>query len=157
VEENQIQNEEVVDKSTDVVDEDVKDKEVNDSSQEEQKIYTQEDIDKLQAQIDELMKYKPKEKSEQEIALEEKAKELWKKEVSFTLKEEGLEMFEDFINVEVDDKETLNKQIKKLKEIVGKLELSNTYQPSDHKPVDPYSIAKKNKDSIGMIKNKLKF
>ena len=101
--------------------------------------------------------FKGEEKTEQEIKLEEKELELWSKEVAFTLKEEGLDVFADFVKADVNDKDSLKEQITKLKEIVGKLELSNTYQPSNHKPVDAYSIAKKNKDVASMIKNKLNF
>lgn len=123
----------------------------------EEQTYTKEYVDGLLAQIEELSQYKPQEKSEQEIKLEEKEKELWSKEVAFTLKEEGIEMFAEFIQADVNDKDTLSKQITKLKEIVGALELSNTYQPTNHKQVDGYSIAKKNKDVASMIKNKLNF
>lgn len=123
----------------------------------EEKTYTQADIDNLQAQIDELIQYTPKEVSEAEIKLQEKAETLWQKQVDLELKEQGLEVFKDFIKADVDDTDALNKQISKLKEIVGSLELSSGYQPSNHKPVDGYSIAKKNKDVNGMIKNKLNF
>lgn len=123
----------------------------------DEKFYTQEDIDALQAQIDELSQYKPKELTADEIKIQEKLQGIWQREVNATLKEEGLTTFAEFIKVDVDDTETLNKQITKLKEIVGALELSNSYQPTNHKPVDGFAIAKKNKDSIGMIKNKLNF
>ena len=57
----------------------------------------------------------------------------------------------------MDDTDSLHKQITKLKETVGKLELSNSYQPTNHKPIDAYSIAKKNKDAKSMIGAKLSF
>ena len=153
-----IVQEEVVDvDKDDEVETVVEDSDKDDKEHTDEKTYTQTDVDALLAQIDELSKYKPQEKSEQEVKLEEKEKELWSKEVSFTLKEEGLDVFAEFIQADVNDKDSLVRQITKLKEIVGQLELSNTYQPTNHKQVDGYSIAKKNKDVASMIKNKLNF
>ena len=140
--------------------EDVQTKETSDGDSQvetvEEKTYTQADIDTLQAQIDDLIQYKPEVQSEAEIKLQKKAETLWNKQVDLELKEHGLEVFKDFIRVDVDDIDALNKQISKLKEIVGVLELSNSYQPTNHKPVDAYSIAKKNRNSIDMISAKLK-
>ncbi|MCJ7986962.1 xanthine phosphoribosyltransferase [Priestia sp. OVL9] len=121
----------------------------------EERTYSQADIDALQAQVDELSQYKPKEQTEDEIKIQQKLEQIWQREVKQTLKEEGVEIFADFINADVDDTEALQNQIKKLKEIIGSLELSSGYQPSNHKTVDGYSIAKKNKDATSMIKNKL--
>ena len=73
------------------------------------------------------------------------------------MKEEGIELFADFINVSVDDTEALQSQIIKLKGIIGQLELSNGYKPTNHKQVDGYSLAKKNKDVKSMIGQKLNF
>lgn len=123
----------------------------------EEKIYTQVDIDALQSQIDELLQYKPKELTENEINIQQKLEAIWVREINQILKEEGLEIFADFIKAEVDDTDSLHKQITKLKETVGKLELSNSYQPTNHKPIDAYSIAKKNKDAKSMIGAKLSF
>lgn len=123
----------------------------------EEKTYTQADIDALQAKVDELSQYKPKELTEDETKTQQKLESIWVREVNQTLKEEGLEIFTEFIKADVDDTDTLQSQIAKLKEIVGSLELSNGYQPSNHKPVDAYSIAKKNRDSASMIRNKLNF
>jgi molecular chaperone GrpE len=117
----------------------------------EEKTYTQADIDNLQAQIDELAQYRPKEVSEADIRLEQ----VWQREVAQTLKEEGLEIFSEFIRADVDDNNALQSQITKLKEIVGALELSNSYQPTNHKSPDAYSLAKKNKDVKSMISEKL--
>ena len=127
----------------------------SDSDIPEEKTYTQADIDALQAQIDDLVQYKPQELSEQEIKLAEKAKQLWEKQLDLELKSNGLEVFKDFIRVDVDDMDALNTQITKLKEIFGTLELSNGYQPTNRKPVDAYSIAKKNKNVKDMISAKL--
>ena len=151
VEEIQASDEQVEDVHTEeVVEEDNQEKVV------EEKTYTQKDIDVLQAQIDELSQYKPKEQTDDEIKIQQKLEQIWQREVKQTLKEEGVEIFADFINADVDDIEALQNQIKKLKEIIGSLELSGGYQPSNHKTVDGYSIAKKNRNSIDMISAKLK-
>ncbi|PEV02456.1 xanthine phosphoribosyltransferase [Bacillus thuringiensis] len=160
MEENQTQLEEVVE-DTQPTDEQVEDihTEVSEDNKEvvEEKTYTQEDIDSLQAQIDELSQYKPEELTEQEQQAQAERQELWQERVNLTLEKEGLEVFAEFIRADVGDKESLQSQINKLKEIVGALEISNGYQPTNHKPVDGFAIAKKNRDSIGMIKNKLNF
>lgn len=153
--EEQVKQEEVVDnESVEVVEQNEENSQVEEV---EEKTYTQADIDALQSQIDELKQYKPEEKSEAEIKLQEKAQQLWDKQIDLELKANGLEVFKDFIRADVDDADALEKQISKLKEIVGALELSNTYQPTNHKPVDAYSIAKKNKDTKSMISAKLNF
>lgn len=123
----------------------------------EDKTYSQEEVDVLQEQIDELSQYKPKELTDDEIKIQQKLEAIWQREVSQTLKEEGVEVFADFINVSVDDTEALQSQITKLKEIIGQLELANGYKPTNHKQVDGYSIAKKNKDTKSMISQKLNF
>ncbi|MFZ7933422.1 MULTISPECIES: xanthine phosphoribosyltransferase [Bacillus cereus group] len=123
----------------------------------EEKTYSKEEVDALQEQIDELSQYKPKELTDDEIKIQQKLEAIWQREVSQTLKEEGVEVFADFINVSVDDTEALQSQITKLKEIIGQLELANGYKPTNHKQVDGYSIAKKNKDTKSMISQKLNF
>ncbi|OOR22339.1 hypothetical protein [Bacillus cereus] len=123
----------------------------------EEKTYSQEEVDVLQEQIDELSQYKPKELTDDEIKIQQKLESIWQREVAQTLKEEGVEVFADFINVSVDDMETLSNQITRLKEIIGQLELANGYKPTNHKQVDGYSVAKKNKDTKSMISQKLNF
>ncbi|EJR47848.1 hypothetical protein IIK_03216 [Bacillus cereus VD102] len=123
----------------------------------EEKTYSQEEVDLLYNQIEELSQYKPKELTDDEIKIQQKLESIWKREVAQTLKEEGVEVFADFFNVSVDDTEALNNQITRLKEIIGQLELANGYKPTNHKQVDGYSIAKKNKDTKSMISQKLNF
>lgn len=117
----------------------------------EEKTYSQEEVDLLYNQIEELSQYKPKELTDDEIKIQQKLESIWKREVAQTLKEEGVEVFADFFNVSVDDTEALNNQIIRLKEIIGQLELANGYKPTNHKQVDGYIIAKKNKDTKSMI------
>ncbi|HDR7252442.1 xanthine phosphoribosyltransferase [Bacillus cereus group sp. LD113LC] len=123
----------------------------------EDRTYSQEEVDSLHKQIDELSQYKPKELTDDEVKIQQKLESIWQREVAQTLKEEGIELFADFINVSVDDTEALQSQIIKLKGIIGQLELSNGYKPTNHKQVDGYSLAKKNKDVKSMIGQKLNF
>ncbi|HDX9600990.1 TPA: xanthine phosphoribosyltransferase [Bacillus cereus] len=123
----------------------------------EDRKYSQEEVDSLHKQIDELSQYKPKELTDDEVKIQQKLESIWQREVAQTLKEEGIELFADFINVSVDDTEALQSQIIKLKGIIGQLELSNGYKPTNHKQVDGYSLAKKNKDVKSMIGQKLNF
>ncbi|HDR8016495.1 TPA: xanthine phosphoribosyltransferase [Bacillus cereus] len=138
---------------------DVEETEIEETQQNEEvveeKTYSQEEVDALQEKIDELSQYKPKELTDDEIKIQQKLESIWQREVAQTLKEEGVEVFTDFINVSVDDTEALNNQITKLKEIISQLELANGYKPTNHKQVDGYSIAKKNKDAKSMISQKL--
>ncbi|MBT2667326.1 xanthine phosphoribosyltransferase [Bacillus sp. ISL-4] len=149
---------EVVEDSIEQVSAEQSQQETSDDSQTEkfeETVYTQADVDVLRAEIDDLKQYKPEEKSEAEIKLQEKAEILWNKQVSFEIEKNGLEVFSDFIRADVDDTDALQSQITKLKEIVGALELSNSYQPTNHMQVDAYSIAKKNRSPLDMISAKL--
>lgn len=150
----------VDDKKTGIVDDKDKDKqddeEVGTVVDDDVEALKQENQD-LKDKIAELESTNPdEEKSEKEIALEEREQRLWDKEVSITLKENGLEDFKDFIAVEVGDEEQLDVVVSKLKEIISQIEMKNSYVPTETPSVDEYSIAKKNKDVKSMIGSKLK-
>ena len=111
----------------------------------------------LKAQLEEIKSQEvDEEKSEKEIELEQREQKLWHKEVSIVLKENGLDAFIDFIKVDVGDDKALLEQVSKLKEVVGDIEMKNSYKPTDNKAVDEYSIARKNKDVKSMIGSKIK-
>lgn len=111
----------------------------------------------LKAQLAEIQTQEvEEEKSEKEIELEQREQKLWNKEVSIVLKENGLDAFIDFIKVDVGEDKALLEQVSKLKEIVGDIEMKNSYKPTDNKAVDEYSIARKNKDVKSMIGSKIK-
>lgn len=150
----------VDDKKTEIVDDKDKDKqddeEVETVVDDDVEVLKQENQD-LKDKIAELENANVgDEKSEKEIALEEREQRIWDKEVSITLKENGLEDFKDFINVEVGDEEQLSVVVSKLKEIISQIEMKNSYVPTDTPSVDEYSIARKNKDVKSMIGSKLK-
>ncbi|MEA5023928.1 hypothetical protein SDC9_15176 [bioreactor metagenome] len=109
-----------------------------------------EELTPIQNQVKELEQYKPVDKTEQELALEAKEKELFTKEKNLILKEKGLQDFADFFVVS--DLKELNKQIEKLNKILEAKKLNNSYVPDGHKPTDAYTQAKKNNDPLGMVK-----
>ncbi|WP_003545429.1 hypothetical protein [Desulfotomaculum nigrificans] len=118
---------------------------------EQKQKWAEEELAPLQKQVKELEKFKPKEKSEIEIALEKKEKELFEKEKNLILKENGLQDFADFFVV--NDTEQLNKQIEKLNKILEARKLNNNYIPEGHKQkADSYTQAKKKNDLQGMVK-----
>ena len=107
----------------------------------------------LQSQVKELEQYKPVDKTEQELALEAKEKELFDKEKNLILKEKGLHDFADFFVVS--DIKELDSQVEKFNKIIESKKLNNSYVPDGHKTTDAYSQAEKNKDTQSMIGSKL--
>lgn len=101
----------------------------------------------------ELLQYKPVDKSEAEQALEQKQAEIWQKEVSLTLKSEGLEAFAEFFNA--NDADELTAKVQKFKGIINDMKIDNSYKPSDHKTSDKYSQHEKSGNVVGMIETKL--
>ncbi|BDH63313.1 hypothetical protein MTP04_34430 [Lysinibacillus sp. PLM2] len=111
-------------------------------------------IEEMKKQLEE-MKAKNYEPSQEEIAHQEKVKELWNKEVILELRLAGLEDFAEFIFVEEHNSKQLQEKIQKFQEVLGKRELSNAYVPQNHRQTDKYSLAEKNKDTKSMIGSKL--
>ncbi|MDN4094171.1 hypothetical protein QYF48_15265 [Brevibacillus agri] len=101
----------------------------------------------------ELLQYKPAEKSDAEKALEQKQADLWQKEVTLTLKSEGLDAFAEFFIV--NDTDELTAKINKFKEIINHMKINNSYKPNDHKSTDKYSQHEKSGNVVGMIESKL--
>lgn len=108
----------------------------------------------MKQQLEEL-KAKNAEPSPEDVAREEKMKELWNKEVNLELRMAGLEDFAEFINVEEHNSKQLQEKIQKFQEVLGKRELSSGYVPQNHRQTDKYSLAEKNKDTKSMIGLKL--
>lgn len=124
---------------------------INQLINDEKNKWIKEELEPIQLQITELEKYKPKEKSDAEIALEQKELELWNKEKNLILKENNLHEFVDFFNV--NNSEQLNEQINLLNKILDTRKLNNNYIPdSNVNKNDSYSQAKKNNDTLGMVK-----
>lgn len=164
VEEVLVVDEEI--KETDTVEEEVAPIEDEKEENAESEIVEDEEVDvdalikennDLKAQLAEMeTQLVDEEKSEKEIELEQREQKLWHKEVSIVLKENGLDAFIDFIQVDVGEDKALLEQVSKLKGIVGDIEMKNSYKPTDNKAVDEYSIARKNKDVKSMIGSKIK-
>lgn len=109
---------------------------------------------------DELVKYKPKDKSESEIALENRLKTLEDKEkkvqakekllnISDKLKEQGLpqQLAKYLSNIEDDKVET---EVNSLKTLFNNLALNNSFVPSSHKAKNE-SITKEQFKKMSMI------
>lgn len=164
VEEVLVVDEEI--KETDTVEEEVAPIEDEKEENADSEIVEDEEVDvdalikennDLKAQLAEMeTQLVDEEKSEKEIELEQREQKLWHKEVSIVLKENGLDAFIDFIQVDVGEDKALLEQVSKLKGIVGDIEMKNSYKPTDNKAVDEYSIARKNKDVKSMIGSKIK-
>lgn len=101
----------------------------------------------------ELLQYKPAEKSDAEKALEQKQADLWQKEVTLTLKSEGLDAFIEYF--QVNDTDELSAKVKKFKQIIRDMKIDNSYKPTDHKSTDKYSQHEKSGNVVGMIESKL--
>ncbi|HZK44105.1 MAG TPA: hypothetical protein VFC73_07425 [Syntrophomonadaceae bacterium] len=124
---------------------------INQLINDEKNKWIKEELEPIQLQITELEKHKPKEKSDAEIALEQKELELWNKEKNLILKENNLHEFVDFFNV--NDSKQLDEQINLLNKILDTRKLNNNYIPNNNvNKTDSYSQAKKNNDTLGMVK-----
>ncbi|MDJ0331728.1 hypothetical protein [Planococcus sp. S3-L1] len=82
--------------------------------------------------------------------LDKREKELFQREVKSSLKDKGLEAFEEIINV--DSHEDLDAVMAKLTKIMNDLKIEQSYQPKDNTKQDSYTVAKQNGDSRNMIK-----
>ncbi|OMP66876.1 hypothetical protein [Domibacillus epiphyticus] len=111
------------------------------------------DYDSLVAELEEVKGKLPVEKSESEVANEAKAQELFQKEISLTLRENGLEAFTDVISVK--DSTDLSTKIDTLNKIVNEIKVNMGYVPADNTKQDEYSIAESKKDTKAMISTKL--
>ena len=111
------------------------------------------ELEPLQQQIKELEQFKPVQKTDAEIAFEQKEKELFEKEKALTLKEAGLPEFAEFFAVGNIDE--LQSKIEQINKILANKSLDNTYKPESHKTSDKYSIAEKKGDTVSMIGSKM--
>ncbi|MBL5769283.1 hypothetical protein [Heyndrickxia sporothermodurans] len=111
------------------------------------------ELNPIIAERDDLLQFKPKELSDDEKAFQQKQQELFDKEVSLTLKENGLEQFADVIKV--GDSEELKTVIDSLTGIVNQIKIDNGYVPNDHKQQNEYDVFASKKDTQGMIATKL--
>lgn len=118
-----------------------------------QETVSKEEYDSLVSELEEVKSKLPKEKTESELAVEAKEKELFQKEVSLTLKENNLEQFTSIVNVK--DETQLQEVVKTLNQIVNDIKVSTGYVPTEHAKQDEYSAFESKKDTKGMIGSKL--
>lgn len=102
---------------------------------------------------DELLQYKPKDLSDEEKAIQAKQQELFNKEISLTLKENGLEEFASIVRV--GDTTELEQVVKTLTQIVNDIKVSTGYVPKDNAQQNEYDVFASKKDTQGMIATKL--
>lgn len=113
----------------------------------------QTEIDSLKTQLAALEQYKPQEKSEAEIQLEQIQQSLFAKEIELELKAANLYEFKDFFKV--GSTEQLTEMIKSFQELLNKRKVPMGFIPNDHKPQNKYSQAKSQGNVRDMIKAKL--
>ncbi|HZG59904.1 MAG TPA: hypothetical protein VEY68_05455 [Anoxybacillus sp.] len=89
--------------------------------------------------------------AEKQKEIEAKQNELWQKQVQLTLKENGLEKFADIVKVSNEDE--LKDVVKKLTSIVNEIKIETGYVPNDHKQMTAYEQAKKQGNTVAMIKS----
>lgn len=114
---------------------------------------SKEEYDKVIAELEDVKSKLPKDLSDEEKALQTKQQELFDKEVTLTLKENGLEQFASI--VKVGDSDELKTVIESLTSIVNQIKIDNGYIPNDHKQQNEYDVFASKKDTQGMIATKL--
>ena len=87
----------------------------------------------------------------QKAELDKLKKEMFQKDVQFTLKESGLEKFASIVKVE--NEEELKEVVGTLSQIVTDIKISTGYVPAEHKQVTSYDQAKQQGNTKGMIKS----
>lgn len=126
---------------------------LDEAIQNAKKDWMEKELNPITTERDELLKFKPKELSDDEKAIQTKQQELFTKEVSLTLKEKGLEQFAEFLTG--DSIEHINGKAGTLQTILKELKVDNSYKPDKHKSTDQYSQFEKDKNTTGMIGSKL--
>ncbi|WP_066173368.1 hypothetical protein [Bacillus marinisedimentorum] len=130
---------------------------VDDLVQQERQKWETEVLQPIQTERDDLLQYKPKEKTEEEKALETKHQELFQREVQLELKSAGLDKFADFFSVE--KVEDLKPKIEQFQDIMtemkNEMKIEMGYKPDNHKQQDQYSKFEQDKNTTGMISSKL--
>ncbi|GAB7386849.1 hypothetical protein BSNK01_06850 [Bacillaceae bacterium] len=126
---------------------------VNEMIENAKKEWIEKELNPVIVERDELMKYKPKELSDEEKAIQAKQQELFVKEVELTLKEHDLAEWKEFFNVSTIDE--LKVKIDKFKKILNEKRIENSYKPENHRSTDQYSKYEQEKNTVGMISTKL--
>ncbi|WP_312753359.1 hypothetical protein [Rummeliibacillus suwonensis] len=111
------------------------------------------DYDALKVELEELQAKLPQEPTDAEINLKKREKELFDKEVTLTLKENGFGQFAPLFT-HVQDMNELNSSIKLLQEIYKQDKINNSYVPSGTTSTTEYEQAQNKKDAQGMISAK---
>ncbi|MBD8006266.1 hypothetical protein [Bacillus norwichensis] len=89
----------------------------------------------------------------QKAELDKLKKEMFQKDVQFTLKEKGLGKFASIVKVE--NEEELKEVVGTLSQIVTDIKVSTGYVPTEHKKQNEYDAFASKGDTKGMIATKL--
>lgn len=109
----------------------------------------QELIDDMNVTLDKV----DKDQAQLAADMEKREQELFQKEVAFSLKENGLEVFADIIHVK--DSEQLSDIVQKLTGIVNGIKLESGYIPKENAKQAEYDVFTEKKDVKNMIGSKL--
>lgn len=112
-----------------------------------------ETLSPILSERDSLLQFKPVEKSDAEIALEQREMELFKKEIGIELKANKMDDFAEFFNVSNVDE--LKVKVAQMTKILDTRKLNVSYVPNDHKQTSAYDQAAAKGDVTGMIGAKL--
>lgn len=113
------------------------------------------------SKFDEIIKEKNEYKKQLEKidteSIDKQKQEVWELQKELTLEKQNIGEFKDFFNV--DNVEDLNTKIEAFKGILGdkfkENKIDSNYTPTEHKSIDKYAEASKNKDVQKMIGLKL--
>ncbi|WP_413381232.1 hypothetical protein [Alkalihalobacillus sp. 1P02AB] len=111
------------------------------------------ELDKVKADYNELLSKQPKEKSKEEIELENQKKELFDQKIAFEFEKRGLSEFAELISIT--DAKEIESKFEKLQAVINSTVLKNSYVPTDHKQEDAYSAAVQDGDYKKAMKEKL--
>lgn len=118
--------------------------------------YSKEYVDGLLKEIEFLKENQKEILSDEQLEIQEFKESMWNEMMDLKIQNEGLSDFAEFIQVEVGDKEELERKLNKFKEVVGRLKVSNGYQPTSNLAPDAYNVAKKERNAVGMLINKIR-
>ncbi|MHA6251951.1 hypothetical protein [Oceanobacillus sp. CAU 1775] len=111
------------------------------------------ELNPLITERDDLLQYKPKDKTDEQIAFEQQQADFFTQKVDFELQKSGLTAFKDVIKVE--NEEELNTVVEALGQIVKQVKLDSGYVPDNHLKDNEYDKFEKEGNVSGMIGSKL--
>ncbi|WP_010651180.1 hypothetical protein [Oceanobacillus massiliensis] len=115
--------------------------------------WVSQELNPIVTERDGLLKYKPKELSDDEKAFKQQQQDFFTQKVDFQLEKNGLTPFKDVIKVE--NEEELTTIVEALTQITKKIKLDSGYIPDNHLEENEYDKFSKEGNVSGMIGSKL--